>query len=183
MLDAALLSYLLAAAVRLSGFEAVPLEELPSIQALPVSAIRSEVCPVQPQTCGSMIALFDSTRRRILISDELDPRSPVDSSFLVHELVHVLEFRQKASQYQSDCEETLASERTAYRVQNAYLREQGRPERFGGLLMQSACAREQPPGAGTMQLEMAPSGSRDEMALEIFMQELGRRRGATAPQR
>lgn len=181
MLDAALLSYLMAAAARLSGYEPVPLEQLPSVHLMPASVIRSQVCPVQPQTCADMVAIYDNTRSRILISDELDPHSSHDSSFIVHELVHVLEFRRKASGYQQDCEETLASERTAYRAQNLYLREQGRPERYGGQLQQMVCAREQPPGAGTMRLEMAPVGSRDEMALEGFMQDLGRRRSANAP--
>ncbi|KQW67933.1 hypothetical protein [Methylibium sp. Root1272] len=183
MLDAALLSYLLAAAARLSGYDPVPLEDLPSIQQLPASVIRSQVCPVQPQTCADMIAIFDNTRSRILISDELDPRNGHDSSFIVHEFVHVLEYRRKASQYQADCEETLASERTAYRVQNAYLREQGRPERYGGLLQQMVCTRDQPLGASAMRLEMAPVGSRDEMALEGFMQDLGRQRSTNAPPR
>jgi hypothetical protein len=168
---------------RLSGYDPVPLEDLPSIQQLPASVIRSQVCPVQPQTCADMIAIFDNTRSRILISDELDPRNSHDSSFIVHELVHVLESRRKASGYQQDCEETLASERTAYRVQNAYLREQGRPERYGGLLQQMVCTRDQPLGASAMRLEIAPVGSRDEMALEVFMQDLGRQRSTNAPPR
>lgn len=178
MLDPPLLAQLLAAAIRLSGHTPIPVEDLPSIQWLPAADIRSQACPTAPQTCTNMVALFDHTRRRILLSDDLDVRQPRDRSFIVHELVHVLEQRHRGARYHDTCDETLRSERTAYRVQNAYLAEHGEAERFGRMLLQMTCAREQNAGPGSMRLELVP---RDGPAFDLFMDDLRRGKAQRGP--
>jgi hypothetical protein len=68
-------------------------------------------------------------------------------------------------------------------VQNLYLDREGRPERHGGMLAHRVCSADQPGGSGTMKLDMAPAGPRDEQALEAFMQDLNRRDASPARRR
>jgi len=115
---------------------------------------------------------------RILISDELDLQESSDNSFLLHELVHVLQFRYQSGSTFASCEDTLKSEREAYRAQNAYLRRQGRLERYGDMLMHVSCAPVQPRGGTSVTLEMSPGGPNEAQAFDRFMEEWGRDRTA-----
>ena len=147
MVDVELLAYLLAAAVRLSGLDPLPVTQLPPIQQMPANLIQATACPQRPVDCTDIAAFFDHTRYRILLRDDLDLAHSTDNSFLVHELVHVLEHRAKGRRFLADCADSLRSEREAYRVQNTYLREQGRLERHGDMLSHMGCSTEQPAGA------------------------------------
>lgn len=182
MADTVLLSYLLGVASALSGYPEVPLAELPTLRLMSPSALVEEACPDEPRECEKLVALYDHDREQILVRADLDLDNPADNSFLVHEFVHVLEARQKGALYQHDCNATLRSEREAYRVQNRYLQQEGRAERFGTMLATMVCARDQRMAGGeAMKLELAPGISSEERVLENFMQEL--RDGAASARR
>ena len=172
MVELELLAYLVAAAARLSGLQAMPVAELPPIVQLPPAQLEVQACASMSDGCPNLVAMYDHVGKRILLRDDLDLNNSADNSFLVHELVHVLEHRVKRARFQSNCIETLRSERQAYRVQNAYLREQGKLERHGYMLSQMACAPDQPAGAAAIKLEPGPA-SYDAAAFEAFMLDLG----------
>lgn len=177
-----LIAYLFSVATTLSGYPGMPEADLPIVRLMEPSALKEEACPGDVSGCDKLVALYDRERHQILMRSDLDLHDPSDNSFLVHEFVHVLEARHKGALYQRDCEATLRSEREAYRVQNAYLDREGRSERYGAMLEHRVCAADQP-GSSAMRLDMAPSGSRDQQALEAFMRELGRRDASAARRR
>ncbi len=92
--------------------------------------------------------------------------------------MHVLQFRYQSGSTFASCEDTLKSEREAYRAQNAYLRRQGRLERYGDMLMHVSCAPVQPRGGTSVTLEMSPGGPNEAQAFDRFMEEWGRDRTA-----
>lgn len=177
MVDIELLAYLLAAAVRLSGLDPLPVGQLPPVQQMSPNMLQAIACPRRSADCADIAAFFDHTRYRILLRDDLDLARSTDNSFLVHELVHVLEHRAKGKRFLADCADSLRSEREAYRVQNTYLREQGRLERHGDMLSHMDCATEQPNGAAAIRLERRGRPS-DHEALDAFMLDLARRQHA-----
>ena len=183
MIDSVIIAHLFSVAAALSGYPAIPAVEQPLLRLMTPAALIEEVCPGAPSDCEKLVALYDHERHQVLVRSDLDLQDASDNSFLVHEFVHVLEARQKGASYQKDCMATLRSERDAYRVQNVYLDREGRSERHGGMLAHRVCSSEQPGGNGTMKLEMAPAGPRDEQALEAFMQELGQREPPSARRR
>jgi hypothetical protein len=143
MLDSALIAFLLQAAVTASGYPAVAAESLPIIRAVSREAIAQEICPAKPTECQGMVAVFDTERYRILFSEELDPENAADNSFLLHELVHVLQFRANGDKIFATCEASMKTETEAYRAQNAYLKKEGQFLRFGESLAFTTCAGSQ----------------------------------------
>jgi hypothetical protein len=144
MPDSTLLAYLLSAAASLSGYPAVELEEVPPIVRMPAVDMRREVCGEGQASCANMAAVFDTDGRRIILREDLDLESPGDNSFLVHELVHVLQHRLRGDRIFAGCHETLRTEREAYAVQNRYLKREGQFLRFGEGLAFMRCADVQP---------------------------------------
>lgn len=144
MPDSTLLAYLLSAAANLSGYPAVALEDLPPIVRISAAEMRQEFCGDGQRSCANMAALFDGDGKRILLRDDLDLDHPGDNSFLVHELVHVLQHRQRGERIFAGCHETLRTEREAYAVQNRYLKREGAFLRFGEGLALMGCADVQP---------------------------------------
>lgn len=154
MTDSTLLAYLISAAANLSGYPAVPIEELPPIVGMSAADLRHEVCGHGQTSCTNMAAVFDSDGWRILLRDDLDLENPADNSFLVHELVHVLQHRQRGERIFAGCRETLRTEREAYSVQNRYLKREGRFLRFGEGLAFMTCSDVQPASSsGEVRLE------------------------------
>ena len=143
-----LLAYLLAAAVRLSGYPAIAIEELPVILRLPPAELAAQSCPKQSQKCAGVAAAFEPGEYVIYVRDSLDLEDPADNSFLVHELVHVLQWKRDGDAVFGACERALETEREAYRVQNAYLKREGRLARYGHALLFASCAGEQPVPSG-----------------------------------
>ncbi|MBP6097488.1 MAG: hypothetical protein KBF58_08960 [Methyloversatilis sp.] len=182
MASSAVIAHLFSVAVTLSGYPGMPEADLPLVRLMEPSALIEEACADDTPGCDKLVAVYDRERHQILMRSDLDLHDASDNSFLVHEFVHVLEARHKGALYQRDCEATLRSEREAYRVQNAYLDREGRSERYGAMLEHRVCAVDQP-GSSAMRLDMAPSGSRDQQALETFMRELGRRDSSAARRR
>lgn len=138
-MDTALIAFLLAAAIRLSGLPAVALDELPTFVALPGEELERQICPVDGDACRDIAAYFDGLRYRILYRDSLLLDEPLDHSYLLHEIVHVLQRRQLGNAMYADCRATLATETQAYRAQNAYLRAAGQFAQVGSALYWVGC--------------------------------------------
>jgi hypothetical protein len=67
----------------------------------------------------------------------------MDNSFIVHELVHVLQFKKFGHDHFNSCRKVLDSEQQAYYVQNNYLGEEGIDWREGFLLRFMKCPPEE----------------------------------------
>lgn len=147
-LSAELLARLLAAAIRYSALPPIDIAELPPIEQLSAPALAAKVCPDEPERCTTMAALFDTERYRIYLRDSLDLDNPMDNSFIVHEMVHVLQYRKHGPEYFEDCPNRIASERQAYYVQNNYLGEEGVDWREGYLVRFMRCPGDDEPAAG-----------------------------------
>jgi hypothetical protein len=143
MLDASLIVFLLQAAATTSGYPTIAVESLPPISAIKRGAISQEICPSKPHECQGLVAVFDTDQYRILFSDELDPENAADNSFLLHELVHVLQFRANGEGIFATCEAAMKTETEAYHAQNAYLKKEGQFLRFGESLAFTTCAGSQ----------------------------------------
>ena len=139
VIDAALAADLLGWASRLSGLPNPPAEPPPALVPLPPARLRATVCPEHPQHCGSLVAVYDTDRRRVLYRDTLDMRDPTDQSFIVHELVHHLQFLQRGEALFASCHSTLAGEAQAYRAQNQYQAQFRQWQRMGEILRFMHC--------------------------------------------
>jgi hypothetical protein len=136
-----LLAVLLSAAISLSGLPPMEVHELPAIQRVSHDDMKQAVCPRDPDSCKGIAAVFDSDRQRIFIDETLNMDLADDNSFVVHELVHVLQFRQRGSRMYANCTESVNTETQAYQVQNAYLKREGRLVRFYQRLAFASCSR------------------------------------------
>jgi hypothetical protein len=143
MLDHDLLAYLIAAAAGFSGYPSIPVHEAPSVVQLSQSELNRTVCPDDLDTCRSIVAVFETDSYVIYLRDDLDLDNPSDNSFLVHELVHVLQHRAQGDDIFADCERTLQTETEAYRAQNRYLKREGQFLRVGAALAFMACSGRQ----------------------------------------
>jgi hypothetical protein len=90
MVTQELLSFLLVLAAKLSGYPAIPLEDLPPIEVMSEQALADAVCPETGNGCTNIVATFETGRYVIYVRDTLDLENAADNSFLLHELVHVL---------------------------------------------------------------------------------------------
>lgn len=138
-MDTALIAFLLAAAVRITGLPAVSVEELPAFVALPSEEMERQICPAGDHGCRGIAAYFDSLRYRIMYRDDLVLEDPFEHSYLLHEIVHVLQHRQFGEAMYADCRATLATEAQAYRAQNTYLKRYDQFAQVGGMLLQVGC--------------------------------------------
>jgi hypothetical protein len=137
-----LLSALLFAAIRLTGLPAIHVSELPPVILLPRNELNKTVCAAAPVRCAGLAAAFDTQAYRIVVDDKLDFSDPDDASFLLHEIVHVLQFKNAGITGFTSCTAVLDSEEQAYSAQNAYLREHNRPAYQGAMLRYSRCRRQ-----------------------------------------
>lgn len=140
-MDTALIAYLLAAAIRITGLPPVPAEELPPFVALSSRELERQVCPNAGQGCRGIVAYFDALHYRILYRDSLNLDEPFDHSFLLHEMVHVLQHRQEGNAMYEDCRALLRTEAQAYRAQNIYLRAHDQLAYVGTRLNQASCPK------------------------------------------
>lgn len=156
---------LLAAAISLSGLPPVAPADLPPLFSVTSTELSQTICPDQPQQCQTIAAIFDTERYRILILSKLDLNDPEDNSFLLHELVHVLQFKQNGEAGFSSCQAIIDSERAAYRVQNQYLAARGLFSQQGMMTRYMHCP---PPDAPNSDLPVVvpnarPTGARDAL--------------------
>jgi hypothetical protein len=143
VVPADLIAYLLPLAAKLSGYPVIEASQLPPIRQLPPAEISREICPDDAKGCEGMVAIFDTDRYQILIRDNLDLDNPSDNSFLLHELVHVLQYKAKGDEIFADCPSTMKTETEAYKVQNRYLGLEGQFLRVGDALAFMTCAGKQ----------------------------------------
>ena len=144
MPDLQMLAELMAVATALSGYPAVSVSGIPPVHVLAPADFSREVCPESPRDCVGIVAHFDETGPWVRVSSQLDLDVALGRSFLVHELVHVLQYHHRGRIGDSGCQANLHSEQEAYRVQNAYLRRAGYPGQFGAMLANVTCAAQQP---------------------------------------
>jgi hypothetical protein len=134
-----LLGRLLAAAIQFSGLPPIEAGDLPPIDVVSTDVFLNTVCPFKPSRCGPVMAAFDTQRYRIVIRDTLDMDEPGDNSFLVHEMVHVLQYKKDGSTRFMSCEAVIESEREAFDTQNRYMESLGLRQREGTMLRHMKC--------------------------------------------
>lgn len=159
-MDSALIAFLLDMAVKFTGLPPIPVEALPAFQPVSRAEMQRLICPEEAPGCGAIVALFDTDHYRILYLAQLDPDNPADNSFLIHEIVHVLQYHQKGEAIYADCTTLLQTEGQAYRAQNAYLRREGQLMRVGEVLRFTTCA-----GEGAVAARAAPGTTLDDPRL------------------
>ncbi|KRB70564.1 hypothetical protein [Noviherbaspirillum sp. Root189] len=138
-LSTLLLGRLLAAAVQFSGLPAIDVSDLPPIDVIDTGAFLKAVCPQKPARCVPMMAAFDTQHYRIVIRDSLNMDDPSHNSFLVHEMVHVLQYKRDGSTRFMSCEAVIESERQAFNAQNLYMESNGLLQREGSMLRYMKC--------------------------------------------
>jgi hypothetical protein len=151
-----LLAYLLSAAVKFSGLPAIPIGQLPPIRLVSAEYISSKVCPDDKNRCANLVAIFDTADYVILVRDSLDLDITFDNSFLVHELVHVLQFKSRGADIFKDCPTSIRTESEAYKAQNAYLQQEGQFARLGEGLRFATCGG-QPDALSLREIMVGPN--------------------------
>jgi hypothetical protein len=145
-----LLTTLLAAAVQFSGLPAIHVSELPPVVVMSREELSEMVCAKRPGRCISLMAAFDTNSYRILVSNSLDLNDQRDNSFLVHEIVHVLQFKHAGTRKFTSCRAVVSSEHQAYAAQNRYLMANGRVGQEGSTLRYVRCPEEEDAASSDM---------------------------------
>lgn len=141
-----LLDYFLSKAIRLSGLPSLTAKQLPPLFLVSVQELNQEVCPEDPQNCRNLAAVFDDLGYRVLIRNDFDLSdnfAPYDYSFVIHELVHVLQYRHQGPEIFRNCQAIYNTELQAYTAQDQYLKEEGDFHRPGTFLRFFYCDEEQ----------------------------------------
>jgi hypothetical protein len=89
--------------------------------------------------CRLLVALYDTERARIVYRNTLDMRDPTDQSFIVHELVHHLQFLVQGDELFATCRSTMAAEEQAYRAQSLYQKHFRQWQRMGEVMRFMNC--------------------------------------------
>jgi hypothetical protein len=138
-IDADLAADLMGWASRLSGLADLAPGQPPALVPLPPRDIEAAVCPDSPAGCRSLVAVYDTEGRRVLYRGSLDMRDPSDQSFIVHELVHHLQYLHRGHAIFATCAAIVQSERQAYAVQNEYQRRFRQWQRMGEVMRFMRC--------------------------------------------
>ncbi len=137
--DVRVMSNLAGWAARLSGRELPQDYAVPIARRLAPGELGRRVCPEHPEDCRQVAAAYDIRRREIIYHHALDPRIPLDRSYLVHELVHSLQHREAGEMLNVSCETILGNEQQAYTAQALYLRLHGSNHPVGLELASRKC--------------------------------------------
>lgn len=125
---------LLVAAMRLSRLPPLPAGTVPAVCPLSEEQLRAIVCEQQVAGCRGLQASYDTDRNRVLVVDWGRERGVEWESFIVHELVHALQYAAKGPAIYAGCEASRATETQAYAAQDAYLKERGALLRVGAVM-------------------------------------------------
>jgi hypothetical protein len=106
-------------AAKLSGLPDAT--HMPAIQPIGLDQLVQKVCPEDPVNCRSLISFYSTEEESIFYLDRLDLNDDTDLSFIVHEMVHHLQYAVQGEQLFATCQNLLAAESQAYAVQNKYL--------------------------------------------------------------
>lgn len=134
---------LMAQAVRLSGLPPLPAAALPPVWSVGEAALQAAVCnDGEAAHCHGLQAVYDTELHRILVLEWGRHRGAEWESFVVHELVHALQYAQSGERIFADCAARRASEQQAYAVQDAYLQRRGALLRVGSQMWWWHCPDE-----------------------------------------
>lgn len=145
VVDKETIEYLFGKAVRLSGIAPYAREEMPPIFSVSKEGLNKIVCPEDPGNCRNLAAVFDDIGYRILVREDLEITSnykPLDYSFVIHEIVHSLQYRARGAEIFNGCSSVFDTEREAYQAQDLYLKEEGEFFRAGSALRFFYCEEE-----------------------------------------
>lgn len=115
----------------------------PRLAILDQAGISARLCPEAPADCAGIMAAYEASSRTVILRDMLDMRRAPDRSFLVHELVHVLQHQRRGAAFQARCSDVVSTEREAYQAQNRYLAAHGQLQRVGQMMGQMMCPSEE----------------------------------------
>jgi hypothetical protein len=124
-------------AMKLSGLPSTP--SLPSISPLSSEQLIQMVCPEDPLNCRSLISFYSTDERAVFYLESLNMDDDTDLSFIVHELVHHLQYAIEGAQLFSTCQKVMVAESQAYVVQNKYLAQFKQWRRVGEALRYIDC--------------------------------------------
>lgn len=144
-IEAELAADLMGWASRFSGLPDLAPAEPPTLVPLSPGEMQSQVCPESPAGCPSLVAVYDTSARRVLYRASLDMRDPTDQSFIVHELVHHLQHQHRGDAIFASCAAIVESERQAYAAQNQYQQHFRQWQRMGEVMRFMHC--DEPAGA------------------------------------
>jgi hypothetical protein len=106
-------------AVKLSGLPSAT--HMPTIYPMGSEQLVQKVCPEDPRNCRSLVSFYSTKEEAIFYIDSLDLGDDTDLSFIVHELVHHLQYSAQGDSLFSTCQKVMTTETQAYAVQNKYL--------------------------------------------------------------
>lgn len=132
--DAETMDYVYGQAVKRSGRPDLPSAERPAVFRVSAADLERIVCAESENSCRMLAAVFDDLGYRVLIREDLDLADASMLSYLIHETVHALQYRQDGPEIFRDCAAVLRTETEAYRVQDAYLKDEGQFLRAGQVL-------------------------------------------------
>lgn len=127
-LDEDNLQYIFGKASRLSGITKFTLKDMPPIFVVPEETITELVCNGDHYECKNLAAIFDDIKYRILIKDSFDLSDnfdPFGYSFLIHELIHALQYLDRGPEIFKNCDAVFETESEAYHAQDKFLKEEG----------------------------------------------------------
>jgi hypothetical protein len=160
-IDPELAADLMRWASRLSGLEDLAPGQPPALLPLAPQDIEASVCPESPTGCRSLVAVYDTDTQRVLYRSSLDMRDPTDQSFIVHELVHHLQYLHRGRAIFATCTATLESERQAYAAQNLYQQHFRQWQRMGEVMHFMHCEEGSAGGEPVMRIGGSPAGPPD----------------------
>ena len=124
-----LMAYLMATALKLSGLP--PIDYTPPVLLVSPVEMTAIVCPENPLECRSVVSYFSMRHKLILLRSDQDPESNIGSSFILHEIIHAMQYEQQGGMMYATCWLTIKTEQEAYRIQNQYLKDRGELYRAG----------------------------------------------------
>lgn len=126
--DKDLLNYFFTKAAKYSQITNYQFEQIPPIFRISKNELMKTVCPENPSECERLAAVFDDIGFRILIRDDFEITQnfkAFDYSFVIHEIVHSLQYLQNGPEIFNGCEAIYNSEKQAYQAQDNYLKDEG----------------------------------------------------------
>jgi hypothetical protein len=138
-ISAKLAAELLAMAIRFSGLQGMPPEQLPFFEPMTAAQLEITQCRYVATGCDGLVAVYDHENYTIIYLDTFDENDPEDNSFIVHEMVHVLQYRDNRVPHPMTCRDISRLENQAYSAQNAYLRYMGSSSRWGRSESSTTC--------------------------------------------
>jgi hypothetical protein len=118
-------------------------DELPRFIPMTQVALEKKMCPDVKTDCTKLVAVFDHDSYLVYYaSDQIDVKSFEDRSYLLHEIVHVLQERYNGIGMFSTCANLHIAEVEAYEAQNDYLKYIHSKRRMVGYTAAATCRKD-----------------------------------------